>query len=157
MKRWRQAIADSVIPGVVAGMAITLTAAWRGRTDSGSAAAPINAATRVFRGDRAAAVARATLRHTVPGVLINMAAATFWAAVMQKLFGAAIDRRAAPAALLGAAATAGMAYVTDYKLVPERVTPGYEKRVSRRSLLVIFGAFAAGLAAGAHLGRRRPD
>jgi hypothetical protein len=42
--------------------------------------------------------------------------------------------------------TAG-AYLTDYYLVPKRFTPGFEKRLSGKSLAAIFVALAAGLAA----------
>ncbi len=52
---------------------------------------------------------------------------------------------------------AGIAYVTDYRLVPRRLTPGYEKRVSGRSLFVIYGVLALSLGAGALLVRERAD
>lgn len=60
-----------------------------------------------------------------------------------------------PAALLGGAATAALAYLTDYHVVPRRLTPGVEKRLTGRSLFLVFGALAVGLSAGAWLRRRR--
>lgn len=157
MKSWGQAVKDAVIPGAVAGAATSLAAAACGRADTGSAIAPISATSHVVWGDRAASVETPTLRHTLTGYLINSAAALFWAAVMQKLFGDAVRRRGLPAAILSGATVAGMAYVTDYHLVPRRLTPGYEKRVSTPSLFLIYGVLALGLSAGALLVSRRSD
>lgn len=154
MKSWRQAVSDGIGPGTLAGAITSIVAALRGRVETGSALAPINAPSHVLWGDRAAAVRKATLRHTALGYLINTVAGIFWAAVLEKLFGRVIARRGASAALLGGAATAGIAYLTDYHLVPKRLTPGYEKRVSGRSLLLIYGVLALTLGAGAWRRRR---
>lgn len=40
---------------------------------------------------------------------------------------------------------AALAYLVDYHLVPKRLTPGWEERVSDRSLAAIFGAMAVSL------------
>ncbi len=48
--------------------------------------------------------------------------------------------------LLGAAVVAASAYVIDYHLIPRRFTPGFEHRVSGKSLAVILAALAVGLA-----------
>jgi hypothetical protein len=45
--------------------------------------------------------------------------------------------------------------VTDYKVVPERLTPGFELRLSNKSLGVVYGALAAGLVVGGLLLSRR--
>jgi hypothetical protein len=155
MKTWQQALRDSALPGALAAAATAATAAGRGRADSASALAPLNAVSHFLWGDRAAHVRRATLKETGIGVAVNSAASVFWATVFQKLFGEAVERRGVPAALLGGAAVAGLAYLTDYHLVPKRLTPGYEKRVSGRSLALIFGALGLSLGAGALLARRR--
>lgn len=155
MKSWREAAKDAVVPGMMAGIATAATAAARGKADSGSAVAPINAASHVIWGDRAAAVETVTARHTGLGFLLSLGAGIFWAMVFEKLFGKAIERHSVPASLAGAPVVAGLAYLTDYKLVPSRLTPGYEKRVSRRSLLFIYSVLALGLEAGALLTHRR--
>jgi hypothetical protein len=49
--------------------------------------------------------------------------------------------------MLGAAAVSAVAYVTDYHLVPRRLTPGWEHRVSGKSLAAVYGVLALGLAA----------
>jgi hypothetical protein len=52
-------------------------------------------------------------------------------------------------ALVEGTVVSGLAYVTDYYVVPDRLTPGFEKRLSNKSLTAIYCALAVGLAAGA--------
>ena len=49
------------------------------------------------------------------------------------------------------------AYFIDYKLVPQRIRPGFEFHLSRHSLHCIYAALAAGLALGAICSRRGAD
>lgn len=154
MKQLRQALQGSVSPGIVATLATCLMVARQGRKDSGSAIAPINASSHVLWGESAAVQEKVTVRHTLPGVLVNLGGAMWWAVVYQKLFGAAMDRRGPSAVLSGACATAALAYIVDYHLVPRRLTPGWEYRLSNRSLFLSLGAMAGGLATGAMLKRK---
>ncbi|MDI1261530.1 hypothetical protein [Aquabacterium sp.] len=39
-----------------------------------------------------------------------------------------------------------VAALADFKMVPERLTPGFEHHLSRKSLWLTYGVFAAGLA-----------
>lgn len=154
MKSWSEAVEDGLYPGALASAATSLAAALRGRKDSGSALAPINAPSHVLWGDRATQVERLTVRHTLVGHLINTASGIFWAAIFQKLFGRLVDRRGIEAGVLAGAATAGIAYATDYRVVPKRLTPGWEKRLSKRSLFYVYGALALSLGVGAALQRK---
>lgn len=155
MKTWNQALKDGAIIGVMAGVATAVTAAARGRKDSGSAVAPVNATSHVLWGDRAASVEKPTVRNTATGLLINIGAAVFWATMLEKFFGLVMNRRGWRAIAWAAPVTAMVAYVTDYKLVPRRLTPGYEKRVSRKSLYGIYVVLGAAMAAGAVLTRSK--
>jgi hypothetical protein len=47
--------------------------------------------------------------------------------------------------VLGGAAIAGLAYITDYFVVPRRLTPGFEKRLSAPSMLGVYAVLAATL------------
>jgi hypothetical protein len=47
--------------------------------------------------------------------------------------------------LLRGAAVSAAAYVTDYHLVPRRLTPGFELRLPRLALAPIYAALAVGL------------
>ncbi|MFC0134828.1 hypothetical protein [Massilia eurypsychrophila] len=66
-----------------------------------------------------------------------------------------LDRIGPAPTLAAATATSALACFTDYQLTPQRLKPGYEKRLSKPALAVVYGAFAAGLAVGALLTRAR--
>lgn len=157
MKGWCAAGKDSLLPGALAGVAVIAAVMLAGRKESGSAIAPINASSHVIWGDEAAAVERPTLRHTVPGLLINFGAAMWWAFVFQKLFGRIIERGGNHRAIAAGTATAGLAYLVDYHLVPKRLTPGWEKRLSGRSLFVSLRTMGAGLGLGAIASRKMSE
>jgi hypothetical protein len=59
-----------------------------------------------------------------------------------------------PARVLAGAITASIACFMDYGVARGRLQPGFEKQLSRQSLLVVYSAFALGLAFG---GGHRPD
>lgn len=154
MKSWQQALKDGIVPGIVADVATMAVVAWLGRRDSGSAIAPINASSHALRGEEAADVERPTLRETLPGLVINAGAGLWWSAVFEKLFGEQTDRNGLPAALAGGATTAALAYLLDYRTLPKRLTPGWEERISGRSLFTALAVMGAGIAIGALLARR---
>jgi len=151
MKNWMQALRDSLKPGAIASLTTGAMLAWRGRLDSGSALAPINASTHVVWGDQAAQVGGCTLRHTLPGLAINAGACLWWALVLQKLFGTKVDEGGLPRALMAGAATAGLSYLVDYHLLPRRLSPGWELSLTPRSLALALTAMGAGLALGSWL------
>jgi hypothetical protein len=157
MKSWQQAMKDSVVTGSVAAAAASAVVAWRGRHDSNSAIAPINATSHVVWGDEAAEVDHFTWQHTLPGIFINAGAGIWWGLVFQKLFGTRADQHGFAAATMGGAATAALAYAVDYHLVPKRLTPGWEMRISPPSLFMGLCAMGAGLAIGAALSRKVRD
>lgn len=155
MKSWSEAARDSLATGAVADAAVLAALAVNGRRDSASAIAPINAASHVAWGEEAGAVQTVTVRHTLPGLLINTGAGIWWALVLQKLFGRAVDRGGLPTALAAGAATAGLAYLLDYRLLPRRLSPGWEQRLTPRSVLSTLGVMGMGLGLGAWLVSRR--
>jgi hypothetical protein len=144
-----------LVAGCLVFIATLAAAALRGRVDSGSAIAPINATSHIVFGSEAGNVDKPSFRHTLPGVVLNAGASVFWAAIYQRLFDRVGQRSGAGAALLGGAAVAALAYLVDYRLIPQRLTPGWEYRVSGRSLAMIFAAMAASLAVRRVLERLR--
>ncbi|APA90160.1 hypothetical protein BJG93_30925 (plasmid) [Paraburkholderia sprentiae WSM5005] len=154
----RAMLRRAVPSGLSAGCLSAATAAAASADTSGSPLAPINAVTHCLWPQRALHERGFSLRHTVTGFAIHQAAAIFWATMFEAL----VDRMAGPApsrrpgaTALAAAATVASAYVVDYKVVPERLTPGFEAHLSRRSLANVYVALGAGLLAAALL--RRPD
>lgn len=149
--------ARSVVSGTVAAMVMTLAASLAGKRETDSYAAPLNATSHILWGDQAARHDETSLKYTLTGFLLNHGAAIFWAALYEKWF-AGSARRAAQGSsamggqsalrpLVGAALVTAGAYITDYHLVPRRFTPGFEMRLSGRSLALIYGTLALGLAA----------
>ena len=141
----RSAIARSLATGSVAGLITTAVLALRGRREAGSSVAPINATSHVFWGDEAGTINAVDAKHTVPGLLINSGAGVFWALVHALLL-ERLPRRGPAAAAASGAAVAGLAYVVDYHLIPRRLTPGWELRLSRKSVALGFAALGLSLA-----------
>jgi len=88
----------------------------------------------------------ASWKFTGTGVLLNTAAVFSWAAVYAVLRGRRTRTDYARAVTAGVA-TSALAYVVDYHVVPERFTPGFERRLPDRSLGLIYAVLALGLAA----------
>lgn len=147
MKNWSDALRDGMLSGALAAATTVGVLALCGRRERGSAAAPLNAVSHVYWGDRALRQDRATLRYTGAGLATHVAAALLWGVLYEKLLG---ERRPRPLSRLvrdTAAASAAIATV-DFGLVPERLTPGFEHRLSTPSLLGVYAALGLGLAAG---------
>jgi len=131
--------------GTLAALASMAVLLWRGRHDSGSAAAPVNAITHWLWPRKALSRDEASLRYTGTGGVVHLASSMLWSAV----YGGVRTRRREPTALnavTDAAAVTAVAALVDLKLVPERLTPGFEHRLSGRSLFMVYAGFGIGLA-----------
>jgi hypothetical protein len=109
--------------------------------------APINAVSHILYGDEAANHTEPSLAYTATGALLNAGAMFAWGGVYAMLR-RAVPQRSASSAIVLSAATAALAYVVDYHVVPRRLTPGFEKRLPIEAMACIYGALAIGLAAG---------
>jgi hypothetical protein len=150
-------VGNALVSGTVAGITTALAASLAGKRETGSYAAPLNATSHVVWGNsEAAAQDGASAKYTLTGFLINHASTIFWAGIYEQLFGRKQGVQASSLKpFIGAAVVTAGAYVTDYYLVPKRLTPGYELRLSNRSLATIYGALAVGLIAGYLLNEKR--
>ena len=119
-----------------------------------SAIAPMNAVAHCLWPGEALIDERPSLRLTGTGALIHWGSGVFWGIAFEALLG---RKTSAASIVKTAAATAAIAYVVDYHVVPERVTPGFEAHMPRRSFLPIYAALGAGLALAALAGRFRRD
>ena len=140
--------------GSLAGIATTAAVSLVGLREQSNAVAPINATSHVLWGDEAGAADEVDLKHTVPGLLINTGAGVFWALIHELLLERVRPRDAAEGAASGAA-VAALAYVVDYHLIPRRLSPGWELRVSRRGVALGFATLGACLALSGILRARR--
>ncbi len=151
----------SLVSGTLAAAATSLVAACLGRREAGSHAAPLNATSHVAWGDRAALHNRASLKYTGLGFALNYGACVFWALLYEGLADTSrpdsLTRpsRSRRRAARDAAITSAVAYVTDYQLVPRRLTPGFELRLPGRALALVYVALGLGLCARDLLARPR--
>jgi hypothetical protein len=140
-------LGHTLLDGGLAGALSTVVMAWRGRRDSGRATAALNAPSHWLWGDEALRNDRADLRHTATGQLIHHASSLLWAGLYSWLQ----QRRQRPTpldALTDAAVVTTLAAVVDLKLTPRRFTPGFERRLSRSGLALVYAGFGLGLALG---------
>lgn len=144
---------NSIILGGVTSFTTAVAAAILGRKAGTTASAPVNAISHILWGDEALHRDRTDVRHTVVGIALNTAAQTSWALLHEWLF-SKTKEKTLPNALATGAAVATAAYVTDFHVVPKRLTPGFEQRLPKRSLIGLYGVMAVTLAL-ASLDRRR--
>jgi hypothetical protein len=103
-------------------------------------------------GERAARRDDVSAKYTLSGYLTHHVASVFWALVFERLLvRRRMMRRELPIA--PALATATLAAVVDYTITPRRLTPGFEKRLPASALVMVYTAFAHGLALS-HVGSR---
>jgi len=151
MNLLKTALREGAVTGTVAALFSTAVLALAGRRGSGSTVAPINAVSHWLWGDESLHADEPSLRHTLTGYVTNHLAAIFWAMLYSGVYGHREEAKQLPQAVAGAVATSAVAYVVDYHVVPKRLTPGYEHRISSGAMLATYGALAAGLAIGALL------
>jgi hypothetical protein len=147
----------ALLEGALAALASAVALAWRSRTDVGSAPAALNAPSHWLFGDRALRRNRASLRYTGVGSVVHTGSAFFWALLYRAL---RLRHRRPDAwnAATDAATVTAIAAVVDLQLVPERLRPGFERRLRGRSLALVYLSFGLGLLAGGLMAqwRRRP-
>jgi len=134
--------------------ATTAAIAASGAIELSNAAAPLNAVSHILWGDAAARQNDISARYTALGTAINAAAMASWCVLHHAIFRPDRRRAGLAPALARGAATAAAAYVVDYYVVPRRLTPGFEKRLSGRSMFAVYAALALGLVLGEQMTRR---
>jgi hypothetical protein len=146
MKSWREALRDGAASGSVASVISTIALAVCGQKENGTPYGPTNAISHWFWGDRAIRKDGASNRYTVTGYTIHHASSTLWAVIYEKIFGESADKKEVVPALAGGLTVAALACFADYNLTPKRLQPGFEQRLSRKSLCLVYGAFGLALA-----------
>jgi hypothetical protein len=149
MATWSQTIHDAWISGSVASIASTICLSLVGKAELDKSAAPINGPSQWIWGRYAPYENRFSLRYTVVGYLIHHAASVFWALLHEKLRQRMARADTVAAAIVPAVVTTTAAYTVDFHFTPKRLTPGFEHRLSKGALLMVYGSFALGLLAAA--------
>jgi hypothetical protein len=147
LQRLGAAAGRALFSGASASICSAVALSVCSRIDEGSFAGGLNGPSQWLWGEAEAYTRELSLRHTVVGYGVHHITSVFWAILYERTFGEPSApktplRRCAEAAL----STTG-AYVVDYHLTPSRLRPGFKKHVRTRSMFVVYGAFALGLAA----------
>lgn len=146
MKTWAEALRHGAISGSMASIVTTAVLSRRGKRENGTPYGSTNAISHWVWGDSAARQNQPSARYTLPGFAIHHASSTLWAVVYEKWFGDKAEEKSIVPALAGGAAVAALACFVDYKVTPRRLHPGYEMRLSTRSLFFLYGTFGITLA-----------
>jgi hypothetical protein len=148
---WQRALRRALLSGTLASLTSTLAISLLGHRRTQSYASGANATSHWLWGESARRRHAADLRHTGVGYTIHHASSIWWAVGYER-WRLAQPRIPTPVA---AAAVAAIAYAVDYHVVPHRLTPGFDRHLSRRSMFVTYAAFGAGLALAGLLRSRR--
>lgn len=152
---WSDAALRAVGSGAAASLLSAAALALCGHIENRAPAGPLNGPSQWLFGRRAAYRRDPTVRHTLTGLAIHHATATGWALLHERIWGAQKAGQSVGQRLGRAAATAAVANFVDYKLTPKRLQPGFEAQLSKKSLVLVYAAFAVGLAAVIGGSRRR--
>lgn len=155
MKPLNNALRDGLIAGGVAGLASLAVLALGGRLERGRPWGPVNAPSHWVWGDKALKQDEPTPRYTATGLVVHQLAAAFWGVLHEWLLGRPEKARAPRTLLRDAAMTTTVAAVVDLGIVPHRLTPGFQHRLSVPGLVGVYFLFALGLALGSSVAGRR--
>jgi hypothetical protein len=127
-----------------AALAVTTTAAimLAGKIETSAPWSPINAIAHIADGDDVSPPSEFSARESGLGLGINTAVMVSWG-ILYEAACLASRRKSSPASAI--LATAGT-FIIDYQLLPPRLSPGIEKRLSRPAVLWAYAVLAATLA-----------
>lgn len=136
-----ETLARTALSGTAVSIASTIALALAAKAEGRQPVRPTNATGHWFRGDEAAASRAFDAKHTLLGFATHEGASIFWAAIFQALRKLGPNRPAA----VDAVGVSALAAFVDYLIVPKRLTPGWEKVVTPRSIALAYGVMALAL------------
>jgi hypothetical protein len=154
MSTWKEALREGLVSGSLASLFSASYLAIAGAR-RGHPAAPVNAVSHWFLGDRALRQDEPSVVTTMGGYVTHHMASVFWAVLHAKAWGARPQAKTPLAAAAGAVTAAGVACFVDYQLTPKRLTPGFEHRLARPEMANVYACFALGLMVGSLLMKKR--
>lgn len=150
---WGKTFHKAAVSGSVASILSTISLAILGKSELDKTAAPVNGPSQWIWGRHAPFKNRFSWQYTVVGYAIHHAASIFWAILHEKHQEQLDPTVSSRALIIPAIVTTAAAYVVDFYVVPKRLTPGFEQRLSKGALFIVYGTFALGLAGGALITR----
>jgi hypothetical protein len=146
MKTMASTLKKALLSGSYASIASALALLAGGVRDCRSAIAPVNAVSHWIWDEKALRRHEPSFRYTASGYVIHHLASIFWALAYEQM---ACRRRRRPSKMeiaADAATVAAVACVVDMRCTPRRLTPGFERHLSNKSLWAVYAAFSVGLA-----------
>lgn len=154
MITWKHALREGAVTGSLASVLSAAYMALAGnRRDQ--PAAPLNAVSHWFFGNRAIREGEPDPVYTTVGYVTHHLASIFWGTLYAKVWSARPEAKKPLPAIAGAVAAAGVASFVDYQLTPKRLTPGFEHRLGKPEMVNVYACFALGLALGTLLMKGR--
>ncbi|WMT92754.1 hypothetical protein [Pelagibacterium sp. H642] len=125
------------------------------RMEGKPALQPINSSSHWLWGEAVGKNTRLDAAHTGIGAATNLGAGLFWGTVLGFILDSKHPTLKQTVGYgIGVGAVAG---ALDYGIMPKRLTPGWELALSRRSVVLTFGAMTAGLVMGGLTARALED
>ncbi|MBF6617482.1 hypothetical protein [Pollutimonas thiosulfatoxidans] len=156
MKTLVRLLKRALVSGSSASVASTVALLHGGVRDCRSAIAPVNAVSHWVWADKALRQQDSSWRYSVAGYCIHHAASVFWAVAYEYLVCRCKPQPSKKQALAIAGGVAAMACVVDMKCTPERLTPGFERRLGKPALAGVYVAFGLGLVLHTLLSSKKP-
>ena len=135
----RNKVFDGLITGIAGAAAASAALAAMGKAKDGTTAwTPFNAISHMIFGERAADVSGFVPKETLSGLGLNAGALGVWGGLYER-FAGEIEF---PASLAAGAAASTLIWAFDYKVMPKRLQPGFEKRLGTESVVATYALFA---------------
>ncbi len=154
MKTWRRALQDGLVTGSLASLTSLAGLVLCARCERVQPWGPVNAPSHWVWGDEALVQDGGSLRYSATALAVHHLSAGFWGVLHARMADPDGDDRRLSRQIRDAAITTAAAAWVDLGVVPHRLTPGFQERLSARSMVVVYGLFGLGLLAGSALARR---
>lgn len=168
MKILLRALFSGSVASVLSGAAIAACS----KAENGAYLRGVNSTSQWLWQERAHQQHKPSWRYTGTGAVIHHASSIFWGVLFEAALAKRLPTILKPKPDAGlkkndepqkneeltpdikrifgtAALVATVANIVDFKLTPKRLTPGFERHLSRSSLAIVYSAFGLGLAAAA--------
>ncbi|OZI52349.1 hypothetical protein [Bordetella genomosp. 4] len=154
MSSWRTSLAEGLRAGTAASVVSTAVLIAGGRAHTGHAFSATNATSHWVWGRPALYVNAPSMRHTAIGYIVHHGASIFWAALHAQATAHKPNADSPRAVMTSAMVTSAVACLVDFWLTPARLTPGFEHRLPRATIGVVYLAFGLAMGIGALCWRR---
>ncbi|BDI31990.1 hypothetical protein CCAX7_40410 [Capsulimonas corticalis] len=142
---WKRFLLNTLKTSVLLTAASVASVMVASQRETGSPWSAVNSITHVVDGDEISQPDEYSPRATSIGLAVNTTAMISWAVLHE----AALSMTKTRGNTATGVAASAFAYFIDYVVVPKRLTPGIEKKLSGRAIFSVYVALAAAFAAAA--------